>query len=99
MMLHIAVRILAYSLYMPSMINYAEDLLKLYVEQFSDLYGKEHISYNVHSLIHLVDDFRVYGVLDNFSAFTFENSFQSIKRKLKKNLFLLNYIIVNLKIV
>jgi hypothetical protein len=46
MMLHIAVRILAYSLYMPSMINYAEDLLKLYVEQFSDLYGKEHISYN-----------------------------------------------------
>jgi len=61
---------------------------------------REHVSYNVHSLIHLVDDCRVYGVLDNFSAFTFENSFQSLKRKFKKKmLFLLNYIIVNLKIV
>lgn len=55
-MLHVAMRILASYLYMPSMINYAEDLLKLYVEQFSDLYGEEHVPYNVHSLIHLVDD-------------------------------------------
>jgi len=100
MMLLVTMGILASSLYMPSMINYAEDLLKSYVEQFSDLYGGEHISYNVHSLIHLVDDCRVYGVLDNFSAFTFENSFQSFKCKLiKKNLFLLNYIIMNFKIV
>jgi len=60
------------------MINYAEDLLNSYVEQFSDLYGEEHISYNVHSLIQLVDDFRVYGVLDNFSAFTFENVFNHL---------------------
>lgn len=55
-MLHVAMRILASYLYMPSMINYAEDLLKLYVEQFSDLYEEEHVPYNVHSLIHLVDD-------------------------------------------
>jgi len=71
MMLHVAMRILASSLYMPSMINYAEDLLKSYVEQFSDLYGEEHVSYNIHSLLHLVDNCRVYSVLDNFSVFTF----------------------------
>jgi len=89
MMLHVAMRILASSLYMPSMINYAEDLFKLYVEQFSNLYRGVHISYNVNSLIHLVDDCRVYGVLDNFSAFIFQNSFQSFKRKFKKKNFVL----------
>jgi len=80
-MLLVAMRILAFSLYMPSLINYAEDLLKLCVEGgtiFSDLYGEEHVSYNVHSLIHLVDNCRVYGVLDNFSAFTFENAFKHL---------------------
>jgi hypothetical protein len=57
--------------------DYAEDLLKSFVEQISDLYGEEHVSYNVHSLKLLKDDCHVYGVLDNFSAFTFENRFQS----------------------
>jgi len=49
MTLHVAMRILASSLYMSPIISYAEDLLKLYVEQFSDLYGEDHVSYNVHS--------------------------------------------------
>jgi len=46
----------------------------------------KHHSY-MSSYMSIVDDCRVYGVLDNFSAFTFENSFQSFKRKLKKKIF------------
>lgn len=66
----------------------------MYVEQFSDLYGEEHVFCNVHSLIliHLVDDCRVYGrkVLDNFNAFTFENRFQAFKRRFKKKSYTLS---------
>jgi len=87
MMLHEAMRILASSLYMSSMINYAEDLLKSYVKQLSDLYGEEHISYNVHSLIHLVDDCHVYGVLDNLVLLLLKTAFNHSDVNLKKKFY------------
>jgi len=47
------------------------------------LYGKKFISHNVHNLLHLCSDVRIYGCLDNFSAFRFENYMISIKKKEK----------------
>lgn len=49
------------------------------------MYGEEFVSYNIHNLIHLAEDCRLYGTLDTFSTFPFENSFQIIKRKFKKS--------------
>ena len=37
------------------------------------LYGKSFLSYNVHSVIHLPDDYIKWGALDNVSCFCFEN--------------------------
>ncbi|KAJ8039656.1 hypothetical protein HOLleu_13728 [Holothuria leucospilota] len=39
-----------------SLIDYSEELLKLFVPDFSKLYGKEMVVYNVHCLLHLADD-------------------------------------------
>ncbi|XP_065665704.1 uncharacterized protein LOC136087126 [Hydra vulgaris] len=53
--------------------SYAHSLLLLFVEHVSELYGKEIITYNMHGLVHLSNDARAFGPLDNISSFPYEN--------------------------
>ena len=59
---------------------YASELMKYFVVKAGELYGSEFLVYNVHSLIHLVDDVAQYGSLDQFSSFPFENYLQKLKK-------------------
>lgn len=59
--------------------KYANELLIYFVNRFSELYGGEFISYNVHGLVHLAQDSLRHGALDTFSAFKFENYLQFLK--------------------
>lgn len=68
-----------------SQISVAEKMLEAFVEDFEILYGRENMSFNVHSLLHIVDDVREFGTLDNYSAFGFESFMYKVKRLLKKN--------------
>lgn len=81
--LHAAIRILCSKNYHTVLNNYAQLLLENFVQIFSNLYGEENVSYNVHNTIHLASDVKKFGVLDNFSSFPFENFLQKIKSKLK----------------
>lgn len=63
---------------------YVKELLKNFVYNFGVLFGKEHISYNVHGLAHLVNDYEKHGSLDSFSAFKFESKLQFVKKLLRK---------------
>lgn len=40
------------------------------------------MTYNIHSLIHLPFYVKIYGCLDNFGAFKFENDLGFIKNKI-----------------
>ena len=64
--------------------DYIQDLLRTFVINFSAIHGKEQLTYNVHSLLPLVDDARQYGCLDNVSCFHFENALGKIKRMIRK---------------
>ena len=64
--------------------DYIQDLLRTFVINFSAIYGKEQLTYNVHSLLHLVHDASQYGCLDNFSCFPFENALGKTKRMVRK---------------
>lgn len=64
--------------------NYAENLLKYFVANYSQ-YCNLYITYNVHNLIHLPADVRKFGTLDQFSAFPFENEMQNMKNKISPN--------------
>lgn len=66
-------------------LDIAQRLLEEFVTMFSTIYGSEHLVYNVHSLLHIVDDVRLWGSLDNYSAFPFESYMFQLKRMIKKN--------------
>ncbi|KAE9529171.1 hypothetical protein AGLY_011967 [Aphis glycines] len=53
--------------------QFAKDLLEYFVESFQLIYGKHYVSYNIHAILHLVDDYEQFGTLVNCSAFCFEN--------------------------
>lgn len=62
----------------------AQKYLIAFIKHFELLYGRRHLVYNVHNLIHLTDDVRRHETLDKFSAFTFENYLGSMKKLLRK---------------
>lgn len=64
-------------------IGYANKLLRKFVETYNVAYPGASIVYNVHSLIHLADDVRKFGELDNFSSFPFENLLSTLKSKVR----------------
>lgn len=72
--------------------KFAGVLLNTFVDSCSKYYGLEFVTYNVHSLVHLADDCRLYGNVDNFSTFQFESFMQVIKRMLRSNSFHLEQI-------
>lgn len=83
MAFHCAIRILCSpDLYLTHN-NFANDLLKYFVEHFSKIYGDEFISHNVHNLIHLSSDCLIHGTLDTFSAFKYENYLYGLKKTVK----------------
>lgn len=81
--LHIATSILCNPNY-KKYTDYARSLMQYFVKTFIILYGKDQVSYNVHNLLHICDDVEIFGTLDQFSAFVFENYLQSIKKLIRK---------------
>jgi len=67
-----------------SYLQYARDLLKYFVEMFEKIYGSHLISHNIHGLIHIADDYEIYGPLDRCSAFPFENYMKKLKSMIRK---------------
>ena len=49
--------------------DYANDLLVTFVENVKVLYGDSMMVYNVHCLVHLANDVRIFGSLDNLQHF------------------------------
>ncbi|XP_070163480.1 uncharacterized protein [Polyergus mexicanus] len=61
---------------------YAHSLLLYFVSNYGTIYGEQYLSHNIHSLLHIVNDVKNFGCLDNFSCFKYENNMQKIKKKL-----------------
>lgn len=61
-------------------LDVAELISKQYVQLFSDIYGYKTVSKNVHNIGHIVNDVKRFGILENFSAFEFENQIGVLKK-------------------
>lgn len=65
-------------------LDYAHDLIIYFVKSFKVLYGIENMTHNVHNLLHVVDDVRNFGCLDNYSSFPFKNYLKTLKKLIRK---------------
>ena len=59
-------------------------MLNQFVELIPQLYGLKYVNYNAHSLLHLPNYVNLYGTLDSFSGYVYENYLQDIKETIKK---------------
>ncbi|XP_036139931.1 uncharacterized protein LOC105834898 isoform X1 [Monomorium pharaonis] len=84
LILHVIVRILS-SQELNEYVTYAHELILFFIQTYKKLYGIYNMSHNVHSLVHLVDDVKKFGPIDNFSAFKFENYMQILKKYIRKS--------------
>ena len=84
MLLNVALTILIDPVFSKNCLEYAHNLLVLFVNEGKRLYGKGFLVYNAHCLIHFSKDVQMLGPLDNFSCFTFENLLGQLKKMIRK---------------
>lgn len=64
--------------------RYAQQLYQDFVNGFSELYGPEHVSFNIHGLLHLHQMVTLYGPLSTFTAYDFENYYQLVRKWVRR---------------
>lgn len=80
LLLHVAITILCSRTLIAEYLRVAEGLLEKFVSSSASIYGPDFVVYNVHSLIHVCNDARLYGPLGDFSSFPFENYMSTLNR-------------------
>lgn len=85
LLFHVAILICSDEILCKTYTDIAQQCLVSFIENFAEIYGAYHLVYNVHSLLHLVEDVKKFGALDNYSAFPFESYMYKVKNILHKN--------------
>lgn len=79
MLLSISIYVLVHPKFVVEKNRLSQHFLQKFVSQCNQIYGKKMVVYNIHNLIHLSDEAKQHGQLDNFSAFKFENFLKTVK--------------------
>ncbi|KAH9630328.1 hypothetical protein HF086_004461 [Spodoptera exigua] len=61
----------------------AKELLEHFVKFYKDFYGSGYVTSNIHNLLHLTNEIKMFGPLMTFNAYPFENMLFMIKRMLR----------------
>lgn len=83
LLFHAAIRALCHSKTSSTLLYFAKLALEKFVEKCPHFYEYTFLSYNVHALLHLVQDERL-GPLDAFSAFRYENNISFFRKLYRK---------------
>ena len=97
LLLKVAIRILTNEKDCSSKNELAHTFLISFFQHFGQVYGRENLVYNVHGLVHLASDVKLFGPLDNFSSFPFENFLCRLKRYVRKPCCILQQIILRIQ--
>lgn len=84
MMFSVSMFIFLNPVYCTTYNEFAHDLLVSFVEQYAHIYGRDMITYNIHGLVHLSEEVKLFGALDNISCFPFESYLGQLKRLVRK---------------
>lgn len=92
LLFYCSVVILGNEYHCKNLIDIADQMIQSFLKFFKSIYGIQHFTSNLHNLKHLVEEVRKFGVLSNFSAYSFENKLQDIKKLVRNGNLLLNQI-------
>ena len=84
MLLHFVMRLLSLQNIPDSTYVWCQEALESYVCLCEELYGEQFLSYNVHGLLHVVDDVARLGPLETYSAFCYENNMPEFRKYIRK---------------
>lgn len=84
LLLHAALRCLSSISPTEEQLSFAELALRLYVKKCPTYYGISFMSFNVHGLLHVVEDVKTLGPLESYSAFAYENNMRIFRRYCRK---------------
>ena len=73
-------RLLSHPVWVNEHQNYCDVLVRTFLNQVTELLGSQYLTYNFHSLVHLVEDCKQRGVVDNFSCYQYESFLFKLKR-------------------
>jgi hypothetical protein len=62
----------------------AREMFRDFVAEYPKIYGNTKVSFNIHNLLHICDYVELYGSVDSFSAYEFENFMQEMKSAVRK---------------
>lgn len=68
----------------PETLSFCQKALETYVKLCEEIHGLQFLSYNIHSLLHLVSDVENLGDLESFSAFGYENNMPEFRKLIRK---------------
>ena len=73
----------------------ARPMLLKFLETYERVFGSSRVSMNFHLLRHICDDYNRFGELDNISAFSFENFYGLMSRRIRSGNLPLSQIVNN----
>jgi len=85
LLLSVAIRCLVSRELSKSHADYANKLLVMFVDYASQLYGQGFLVYNVHCLVHVSEDVKHFGPLDDISCFPYENYLKQLKKTVRSS--------------
>lgn len=97
LLLHIAMTIMTSEDLLSQYDKVAEQALLQFVNKAKSYLKAEFMVHNVHNLIHIVPHCRLFGTVDNFSAFPFENELSVLKRAVRGSSKVLQQIVNRIK--
>lgn len=65
-------------------LEYAQLFFNFFVSEYRNVYGLLSVTYNIHNILHIVDAVKLYGSVDNFTNYKFENYLNEIKSHIRK---------------
>jgi len=80
MLLHFVIRLLSLQNISNSTYPWCQEALKSYINLCKELYAEQFLSYNVHGLLHIVDDAARLSPLESYSAFCYENNMPEFRK-------------------
>lgn len=81
LLFHVSMRILVSCVYNSNTnLIFCEMALKQFVLLSEEIYGSTFLSYNIHGILHLIEDVRRFGPCHSYSLFPYENNMKSFRK-------------------